>query len=733
MSPPNEVFVTDRGASVALRLDKELGSGNYGTVYRLGRPFSKDVIKIYNDTKYAQDVEAKVDFMLGNRPADASVKDKGRLWHQLAWPQRKAVDRRGLFVGYTMPEINENESECLHFIFSETERKTHNIPEHYGFRLIVARNLAAVFDNLHSVGICILDVKPDNIRFYKESGYICLLDCDSFIPAKGSALAAGAACTAGYILPEATVSGPIDDPSYQVAHFRDKQDDFALSILIFRLMNDGYHPFSGVPKSRRMRGLTEQERIFAGGYSFGSAPNSEISPPPLSLHKWLDASTRAMFDRAFASRNRPTANDWLKHLDRFVVPGSKDFVPCAVNSKHMHFQTGCGLCAREQTLSKLKARAAPRTPPVRSPGPAVVAAARPAQPAMLNPHPAPALPVPPPPPQPIAMGTIIGWAIGGLFALGMLSELVSCASSIISPSPPPVQMTSPPVPVSPSLDSTQPEEAAEPPPQYRIQPFPAPILYLIDSPDSGVWIQLGPGRDYASGPLLRHGDEVTGNGSTIGEDGVTWISITGPDGTSGFIMERLLRAAAVGGSQSAGPSFACSGTLSWDERAICDDADLAAKDRQMVSAYRDLLASLSGPNRQNLMNDQAKWLRERRDCPDSLCLSVSYYSRIRALQSWSSNVPIDEPTDGRRPSGPRQNSLPQQPVRDVDQAGDERARVRAERARPRADRAKNRAQGAGNREGYVAPAEGPICILPSGQEARVGEQRCRELSGVIYK
>lgn len=717
MPPPNEAFVTDRGARVALRLEKELGSGNYGTVYRLGRPYSNDVLKIYNDTKYAQDVEAKVDFMLSNRPADATVKDKGRLWHQLAWPQRKAVDRHGLFVGYTMPEIDENESECLHLIFSETERKAHNIPEHYGFRLIVARNLAAVFDNLHSVGICILDVKPDNIRFYKESGYICLLDCDSFIPTKGSALAAGAACTAGYILPEATVSGPVDDPSYQVAHFRYKQDDFALSILIFRLMNDGYHPFSGVPKSRRMRGLTEQERIFAGGYSFGSAPNSEISPPPLSLHKWLDASTRAMFDRAFASRNRPTASDWLKHLDRFVMPGSKDFVRCAVNSKHMHFQMGCGLCAREQALSKLRARAAPqvpiRTPPARSPGPAAVAAPRPAQLALLNPHPAPALPVPPPPPLTTGrVGKVIGWTVG----IFLLFSVVSCVRDFFKDLSRPVVTTtstpqprtstepySPPYYANPSFPCTgdlswqqraicsdealaaQDRELASLSQEvdgnseevqrvnkrwseewdrcggsgsipgclgwvyrewledlrgikaaaftYTVRPFSPLRRYIITSTYEAVLIQRGPGRDYDSTGRVHPGDEVTGRGSTVGEDGVTWISVTAANGASGFIMEHLLQAT-TGGSGA--------------REANSTSSSAGASGRIIREAFRPPSSSESS-----------------------------------------------DAVEVRR-----------SPRRQPDESSDQQ---------------------------YAEPPRGSTCILPSGQEVQLSEQRCRDSSGVIYR
>jgi uncharacterized protein len=641
----------------------------------------------------------------------------------IAFPVESLFTPQRDFCGFTMRRVVDS---WKIFELCVPKSRRQSFPDaDYRFLVRAAINMARAVAAAHATSTIVGDLNNEGFLISRQA-IVSLIDADSFqIPDGKGGHYLCRVKRIEYTPPELiglSLSRTVRTPNH---------DAFGLAVLIFQLLFMGRHPFAGTPK----RGdIPIAEAIRLSRFVYSLKRNVGLSPPigMPSLHDFPSDIAKA-FEEAFSSNDnspRPSADQWVTLLTSL----ERGLRSCGISKFHAYpaGASACIWCSAERALGlPLFGDAQPAMH--RRGGMLISAGAWPSppQPAALAPVPPP--PPPPSPPSPMPIGTLIGWGIAILFVIGMLSELVSCASSIISPPPSSVRTTSPPVPVSPSVDYSQPEEAAEPPPRYSIRPFPAPISYLIDSPDSGVWIQLGPGRDYASGPLLRHGDEVTGNGSIIGEDGVNWISITGPDGTSGFIMERLLRPAAVGGSQSAGPSFACSGTLSWDERAICEDADLAAKDRQMVSAYRDLLASLSGPNRQNLMNDQAKWLRERRDCPDSLCLSVSYYSRIRALQSWSSNVPIDEPADARRPSGPRPNSLPQQPVRDVDQVGDERARVRAERARARADRAKNRAQGAGNREGYVAPAEGPICILPSGQEARVGEQRCRELSGVIYQ
>lgn len=647
---------------------------------------------------------AKLNYQIRHAPNQTETKR-----FRLAWPEQ-ILTSHARPIGFLMRAAHEPHLELSALARQHVDKdkdvkfRKFDLSARGGLlaRVRLCTNICAAMNMLFTGGeYNLLDFKPENVLVTAD-GRVTLVDLDSVqIRDRGQIIYPGLAGTEGYKPPEGASINPPDSA-------KDKHwDAFSLAVVLYQVLV-GAPPFAGTFHPPYDKYHEMDERVRAGLFVYGDREKHlKLRPKQHDTFTALSPELQMLFKRALSlgdRAKRPNVSDWGAALARFSGAGSTaaNFRPVAPPK------------AKPKGGSRPSPAAFWPPPGMAAPAPNAAGGGSTASPN-------------------IPFGRIIGLTIGGLFVVGMLSELVSCASSIINPSSPSVRTTSPPVPVPPSSDYSQPEEAAEPPPRYSIRPFPASIPYLIDSPDSGVWIQLGPGRDYASGPLLRHGDEVTGHGSTIGEDGVTWISITGPDGTSGFIMERLLRAAAVGGSQSAGPSFACSGTLSWDERAICEDADLAAKDRQMVSAYRDLLASLSGPNRQNLMNDQAKWLRERRDCPDSLCLSVSYYSRIRALQSWSSNVPIDEPADARRPSGPRPNSLPQQPVRDVDQAGDERARVRAERARARADRAKNRAQGAGNREGYVAPAEGPICILPSGQEARVGEQRCRELSGVIYQ
>lgn len=689
MPSPNRVFAGPRRAE--LRVQESLGSGNYGTVYRLGRPHNGQVLKLYNDLETARQIETKIEFMLRHRPDNASVRESGRMWHQLAWPTEKAFDERGKFVGYLMPEIDSSEAADLNLIFSEAERKSSGISGHYGFRLMVARNLAAVFQGLHSVGICILDVKPDNIRFYKKSAYICLLDCDSFIPIDRLKTAMGAACTPGYILPEATVTANGDDVDYDVLDFRDKQDDFALAILIFRLANEGFHPFSGIPKIRKLSGLDAQERIFAGGYSFGLIPNPAIAPPPYSLHKWFDDGTRRLFDRAFASRRRPTAAEWLDHLQSYVSRGSGKLIKCTVTPKHLHFSKGCGLCEREQALAR-KARARAKAAPTakaptatQSPRPPISPPAAPVRAAAAT------APISQAPTNPVPLGKIIAWGVGGLIALSIFSQIASCSRR---------------------LGSVPPRSSSTPAPAYTVQYFSSSQSYAV-APSPGILrinVRSGPGPGYSQVAQLSVGDRLTGNGFTAGTDGMTWIAVTLPGGRSGFVAERLLSAAGVEAQPTEQPSFACTGDLGLVERTICDDASLAAKDREVAALYTRLSPSSVGSE---VADTQRTWLQERNRCGASgnvsACINSMYDVRIEALRNWYSvQAQRTEITPRETPSV---SSVPN-PVE-----------VR--------------------RPSYSSPSEGayrpnppaPIvtCILPSGQEVQLSYENCRQQSGVIYR
>jgi DNA-binding helix-hairpin-helix protein with protein kinase domain len=66
----------------------------------------------------------------------------------------------------------------------------------------------------------------------------------------------------------------------------EEQDKFALAVIIFRLLNEGIHPFSGTPRKGSDM-LSLQERIAGYHYAYGKWPDSYQAPHPYSIHDYF--------------------------------------------------------------------------------------------------------------------------------------------------------------------------------------------------------------------------------------------------------------------------------------------------------------------------------------------------------------------------------------------------------------------------------------------------------------
>jgi uncharacterized protein len=100
-----------------------------------------------------------------------------------------------------------------------------------------------------------------------------------------------------------------------------------------------------------------------------------------------------------------------------------------------------------------------------------------------------------------------------------------------------------------------------------------------------------------------------------------------------ILLASLLLVPVVAAAQ---PSFDCGKASTSVERAICGDAKLAAVDRELASTYDGLLAKLSGPAKDHLVKDQARWLENRgASCTANLagCLVFRYRQRLATLKA----------------------------------------------------------------------------------------------------
>ncbi|ABC27785.1 uncharacterized protein with protein kinase and helix-hairpin-helix DNA-binding domains [Hahella chejuensis KCTC 2396] len=342
------------GGAVRL-LDKPLGQGADAAIYRVdGRPDL--VAKIYHKPEQDPGRRAKLEAMLANSPELSHIEHDGHRFVQIAWPLSILMDARGNLKGYLMPFVDLSRAVSLEMMLNRKTRQFSKLPEHYGYRLSAAKNVAALIAALHRKRHHVVDMKPININVYRETFFTALLDCDGFsIQGAGKRFTAHQ-YTPDYIAPEAIKGRQGPD------QLGEEQDRFALAVILFQLLNQGVHPFQGAPKGGANLPTTNHERIGAGLYAYGLQEHPRIAPSPWSIHQSLDTRTRQLFENAFTKSPyaRPSAQEWSDHLHWLLAGNDSPLQPCPNNKEHLSFGNGCPFCSVEQKAANSVKRKAKR-------------------------------------------------------------------------------------------------------------------------------------------------------------------------------------------------------------------------------------------------------------------------------------------------------------------------------------------------------------------------------------
>jgi DNA-binding helix-hairpin-helix protein with protein kinase domain len=316
--------------------------GAAGKIYR-DNSHPKSVAKIYHDRNKSETNRKKLEAMLLNRPNIPTIPYKGKEYIQIAWPTALLEDEQGYCVGYLMPEIETKEAISLDHLMQKAVRQKLGLSERYIDRVFAAYNSTSVVAALHACKHYIVDLKPANVSIYKNTKLVALFDCDGFsICGERDARYPAEYVSEEYIYPEG-----MQQTCQQMG---EEQDKFALAVIIFRLLNEGIHPFSGMPRKDDAM-LSIQERIAEYHYAYGIWPDAYQAPHPYSIHDYFDKTTMNMFERAFTKGNeRPTALEWQTQLE-FIL---KNLKQCKKDHNHAYFTSkGCGLCMVNE---KIKAR-----------------------------------------------------------------------------------------------------------------------------------------------------------------------------------------------------------------------------------------------------------------------------------------------------------------------------------------------------------------------------------------
>lgn len=342
------------GEKQRLVLGKLVKSGGAGSVYLLPES-PHQVAKIYHPGDDVRVYERKVMAMLGLTPELPDLVDRGHRFVQIAWPQSPLRDERGRFLGFLMPAVDVKATSELEVILQERQARAAGLPTGLGAKVTLAANLAAVIAALHKQHHYIVDLKPVNLRFYRESLYMAMLDCDGFsIQGQGERFHAPQ-FTPDYLAPEFHANG-VSKAGEQA------QDRFALAVVVFQLMNFGIHPFAGRPTSERVP-TDIPGRIAGRWYAYGQRPNASIAPSPVSGHAAMPSTLRQLFDRAFDNTgdSRPSAAEWADLLSGYAQRASQRVIVCGRDKAHQHFAgQACAACARATLLTNTARTAAMR-------------------------------------------------------------------------------------------------------------------------------------------------------------------------------------------------------------------------------------------------------------------------------------------------------------------------------------------------------------------------------------
>lgn len=336
MSEENKVYLAlyADGHNEKVTLGSLLNKGGAaGSIYA-DTTHENSVAKIFHEREHSDTNRKKLQAMLHNRPDIPTRVHKGVEYIQIAWPTALLEDEQGFCVGYLMPLIDTKEALSLDHLIQKAVRQKLGISERYVNRLLAAYNLTSVVAALHACGHYIVDLKPANVSIYKKTMLVAMFDCDGFsIKGENNARYPAEFVSEEYIYPEGL--------KQTCQEMGEEQDKFALAVIIFKLLNEGIHPFSGTPRKNDEM-LSIQERIADYHYAYGFWPDNYQAPHPYSIHDYFDKTTMNLFERAFSKGGeRPSALEWQQHLD-YLYEHRKQ---CKKDHNHIYFTPkGCGLC-----------------------------------------------------------------------------------------------------------------------------------------------------------------------------------------------------------------------------------------------------------------------------------------------------------------------------------------------------------------------------------------------------
>jgi DNA-binding helix-hairpin-helix protein with protein kinase domain len=329
----NYATATGRTLEFATR---NIGRGGEGQVLPVAGD-SALVAKVFHHPTLEH--RAKLEFMVANPVPQA----RDHYW--VTWPL-DIIFTRGRspkFVGYVMPRLTH--AQPIFTFYNPAIRPKKSPGFDYRHLVHCGRNLAAAFNQAHAKRYVIGDPNESN-AFVGSDARVTLIDADSWQlwDAIVGRTFHSSVAKPDFLPPE------LQNRSLKGLDRKPWHDNFALAVLLFKLTNEGNHPFDGV-----YRGAGDvpplEARIRAGAFPYLDR-SGRWSPKGLALQfDMLHPRLRELFVQAFETgharpESRPNARVWQ---EAFTLAES-ELQSCHHNPHHWFWGKQCIWCQRKKLL-----------------------------------------------------------------------------------------------------------------------------------------------------------------------------------------------------------------------------------------------------------------------------------------------------------------------------------------------------------------------------------------------
>jgi serine/threonine protein kinase len=353
-------------SKVLVRDSQTLGRGGEATVYPAeigGRVFAA---KIFHDPKNIN--LQKIIAMLVNSPAKMEHQIAGVNYPMYSWPIGILYDTNKHPLGFLMPLIDLKQSFTLDYYYDRGLIGSLNSVNEFAlsYRIEIAMHLSEMVADLHAHQNYFVDIKPQNVRVFKTTHAVTLIDCDGFsiFDPRSNTRFPATMYSSDYIAPEVLKA------NLPATKLGEEQDLYGLATIIFQLFNWGIHPFQGIVQPGIGEFDTNDDKAKAFLYPHGLIAHPQIKPRPQSVHACFDDVTRQMFDQAFIgpANARPKAQQWAEHLRNLYE--SKGLAKCTTHPNDIKHMRWAGKDCPQCLIDKMsKSNLQPKAQPISMPKP----------------------------------------------------------------------------------------------------------------------------------------------------------------------------------------------------------------------------------------------------------------------------------------------------------------------------------------------------------------------------